>query len=432
MKAINEHHKLDVGQLAAFVAIDWADQEHVGCLLEAGGDQPEDFTMLQTPEDIDQWAVGLRERFGGKTVAVCLEQRRGALAFALLKYDFFVLCPVNPRQFARYREALDPGGAKDDPTDARLLLDLLVRHHDRLRVWKPDDEQTRLIAMLVQHRRDLVDQRTALVNQLAAVLKQYFPQALAMLEGRLASKMACAFLKRWPTLDALLRARPHTLRKFFYGQGSRSETKIGQRLEIAASATPLVTDPALVEACRTRAASLVALLQALHKPIADVEKRISELMDAHQDAELFTCLPGAGDVMAPRLLAAFGTDRNRYEAADEIQSYSGIAPVTRRSGGPAAKPMVSFRWACPNFLRQTFHEFAQHSLSGSKWAKAYYDLQRDRGKSHHAAVRSLAYKWIRILFRCWQTRTPYDEQRYLESLRKRQSPLAERLNLSTT
>ena len=427
MKEINAHHSLDVRNVAAFVAIDWADKVHVGCLVAAGSESPEDFEIDHTPEAIDEWVYVLRQRFAGRTVAVCLEQRRGALIFALLKYDFLVLCPINPRQFARYREALDPGGAKDDPTDARLMLDFLVRHHDRLRVWKPDDEQTRLIELLTEHKRNLVDQRTRLVNELNAVLKQYFPQAAAILARQLASKMACAFLAKWPTLEALQRAKPHTIRKFFYAQNSRSETRIEQRLELIAQATPLVTDPALLEACSLRAASLVARLRALHGPIADVQRRIRELMRTHQDGELFECLPGAGEVLAPRLLAAFGNDRARYETADEIQSYSGIAPVTRRTGGPQAKGTVSFRWACPKFLRQTFHEFAQHSRSSSIWARAYYELQTSRGKSHHAAVRALAYKWIRIIYRCWQTRTKYDEQRYLDSLRKRQSPLAERI-----
>ena len=294
-------------------------------------------------------------------------------------------------------------------------------------MWKPDDEQTRLLEMLCEQRRNLVDERTRLVNELGSVLKQYFPQAATLFEDQLKSKMACAFLERWPTLDALQRTRPQTIRKFFYAHRSRSETKIQQRLELIAQATPLVTDAALLEACRTRVESLVIRLQALLTPIARLDKRINELMDAHQDAALFRGLPGAGAALAPRLLAAFGSDRNCYESAEEIQSYSGAAPVTRRTVGPQAKPMVSFRWACPKFLRQTFHEFTQHSRSRSVWAGAFYELQRSRGKSHHAAIRSLAYKWIRIIFRCWKNRTAYDEQRYLKSLLQRQSPLSERI-----
>ena len=132
-------------------------------------------------------------------------------------------------------------------------------------------------------------------------------------------------------------------------------------------------------------------------------------------------LPGAGAALAPRLLAALGSQRDRYASAEEVQKYSGIAPVTERSG---KKKWVHFRWACPKFLRQSFHEWAEHSIAQSLWARAYYQQLRDRGKEHHAAVRALAFKWIRSVFRCWQDRAAYDENRYLAALAKRGSPLA--------
>jgi Transposase IS116/IS110/IS902 family len=124
--------------------------------------------------------------------------------------------------------------------------------------------------------------------------------------------------------------------------------------------------------------------------------------------------------MAPRLLAAFGSQRDRYCCAAELQTYSGIAPVTERSG---KRKWVHFRWACPKFLRQSFHEWAGHSIAQSVWARAYYQQQRGRGSDHHAAVRALAFKWIRILFRCWRDRVAYDENKYLAALAKRGSPL---------
>ena len=124
--------------------------------------------------------------------------------------------------------------------------------------------------------------------------------------------------------------------------------------------------------------------------------------------------------MAPRLLAALGSQRDRYASAEEVQKYSGIALVTERSG---KKKWVHFRWACPKFLRQSFHEWAGHSIAQSVWARAYYQQQRQRGKDHHAVVRALAFKWIRIVFRCWQDRVAYDETRYLRTLATRGSHL---------
>jgi transposase len=140
---------------------------------------------------------------------------------------------------------------------------------------------------------------------------------------------------------------------------------------------------------------------------------------------LFEDLPGAGAQLAPRLLAAFGEQRERFRSAEELQKYAGIAPVTERSG---KKSWVHWRLQCPKFLRQTFVEWAAQTISRSFWAGAYYRQQRAKGSSHHIAVRALAFKWIRILYRCWQTRTPYNETVYLNALRKRGSPLLANLS----
>ena len=135
---------------------------------------------------------------------------------------------------------------------------------------------------------------------------------------------------------------------------------------------------------------------------------------------LFSPLPGAAQVLAPRLLAAFGEDRQRYPQAAALQKYSGIAPVTKRSGKTT---WVHWRWQCPTFVRQTFVDWAAQTINKSAWAGAYYRQQRAKGCSYQVAVRALAFKWIRILHRCWQDRTPYDESKYLEALRRKGSPL---------
>ena len=135
---------------------------------------------------------------------------------------------------------------------------------------------------------------------------------------------------------------------------------------------------------------------------------------------LFRALPGAGPALAPRLLVAFGSDRERFQSAAELQTFSGVAPVTKRSGKQCN---VHRRWACPKFLLQTFHEFAHCSLQALRLGQSLLPPATIRGKGHHAALRTLAFKWIRILFRCWKTKIPYSEERYLESLRRRNAPL---------
>jgi transposase len=121
------------------------------------------------------------------------------------------------------------------------------------------------------------------------------------------------------------------------------------------------------------------------------------------------------------LLTAFGTDRSRFEVAGDLLNLTGVAPVRIASG---KRSSVHFRWACPKFLRQTFHEFATHSIRFCPWAQAYYQTQIARGKAHHVAVRALAFKWIRILFACWKNRVPYDPDRYLKALQTRGSEYA--------
>jgi transposase len=161
-------------------------------------------------------------------------------------------------------------------------------------------------------------------------------------------------------------------------------------------------------------------LRGLLAAIEHCDRAIAERAQRHPDYALFDALPGAGPVLAPRLLVAFGEQRERYGAAEEIQKYAGIAPVMERSG---KQSWVHWRCQCPKFLRQTFVEWAAESIRFSGWARAYYEQQRAKGASHQAAVRALAFKWIRIVFRCWQNRTPYDESVYLAALQRRGSSL---------
>jgi transposase len=411
--------------LAASIGLDWADAHHDVSLQESGSDTVERRRIAHTPEALKEWVAELRHRFGGRPVGLCVELSRGPLIHALLEYEFLVLFPVNPLSLKRFRDTFATSGAKDDPTDADLLLELLTKHRDRLRAWTPDDPKTRALGRLVQARRKTVDLRTRLTQQLRAELKGYFPQALDW-TGKLTNQLACDFLLRWPTLHSVQRARPETVRKFYYGHNCRRGDLIAKRLQEIRAAVPLTTDPAIVETSVLTVQMLARQIRLLGPSIARFEEEIDKLLADHPDAELFSSLPGAGPALAPRLLVAFGSNRERFDDAIEVQQYSGIAPVTERSG---KKTWVHWRWAAPTFLRQSFHEFAGFSILYSAWARAFYDLQRERGKGHHAALRALSFKWIRILFRCWQDRTPYDETHYLRALHKRGSPLIERLKL---
>jgi len=412
----NEVQKL---QFAALVGIDWADQKHAWCLQAADTTQRENGEVQHTPEAIEAWVGQLCRRFDNRPIAVAVEQVKGALVFMLSKYGSLHLFPVPPTMSAKMREALYPSGSKDDPRDADLLLELLLQHRDKLRRLSPDNEATRRVQNLVDERRNLVDEKTAQINRLTHQLKIYFPQMLEWFE-QLDTELVCALLERWPTLEELQKVPPERLRTFFHKQRCRYPELIERRLVGIRQAIPAIRDRAVIEAKSAVVKVSAQVIRSLVRGIADLDRKIEEAAAAHPDFFIFESLPGAGAVLAPRLLAAFGSQRERYASAEEVQTYSGIAPVMKRSG---KKKWVHFRWACPKFVRQSFHEWAGHSIAHSQWARSYYQQQRERGKGHHAAVRGLAFKWIRIVFRCWKDRAAYDESRYLITLAKRNSPL---------
>jgi transposase len=415
-------------EFAALIAIDWADQKHAWALEIPGSSRRESGTIDHTPEAVDVWATELRLRFGGQRIAVALEQSRGALVFMLTKYEHLVIFPVHPTVLVNYRKSFRPSGAKDDPSDADLLLDVLSLHRDKLRRLDPDTAETRTLQFLVEERRKLVHEKTRYSNRLTAHLKMYFPQVLLWFD-EIGSNIAAEFLECWPSLEKLQRAKAATIKRFFIDHNSRDPERIAERLEQIRQAVPATTDAAVALSSSTAIVVWAGLLKQVLAAIAIYDQKIAELARAHPDYALMKSFPGAGPALAPRLIAALGSQRERYRIAAEIQTYGGIAPVVASSG---KQRWVHWRWACPKFLRQTFHEWAVHSIAQSEWAREYYDRQLAKGKRRNTVIRSLAFKWIRILFRCWKDRKPYDEATYHRALaarRPNQVPAAQPVEL---
>jgi transposase len=406
-------------RFAAIVGIDWADKKHDLCLKPAGAERLEFSTLPHTPEAIDEWVNRLRQRFGDGAVAVCLESRKAPLIHVLLKYDTLVLFPVNPQTLARYRRALRPSRAKDDPSDAQLLIELVGRHPEQFPSWQPDSAALRCLTQLVEMRRRLVADKVRLTNRLTAALKLYFPQVLDWFKDK-DTLIFCHFLQRWPDLPAAQRAPKHTLLRFFESHNAHYADINAQRVVAIQAAMPLTHDVGVVEPNRLLTQMLIRQLLLVLDSIRRFDQEIAQRFSTMPDAELFATLPGAGVQFAPRLLTAFGEDRQRFPKADALAQYAGIAPVTERSGN---KHWVHWRYSCPKFLRQSFVEWARESTRHSFWARAFYQHQRELGKTHQMAVRALAFKWIRILWRCWQDRKPYNETTYLMSLQDKGSPL---------
>ena len=277
----------------------------------------------------------------------------------------------------------------------------------------------RALQRLVSDRRCLVQDRTRILNRLTNTLKAYFPQVLDWFEDKDTAVFA-DFLSRWPTLLAAQRARQRHPHQVLPEHNVRRSDAIERRLAALAAAVPLTRDQGVIGPAKLMVEALLPQLRSLRVAIERFEDEIQRVCGELPDFPVFEALPGAGPVVAPRLLAAFGERRERFPSAAAVQKYVGIAPVTERSGN---KHWVHWRFICSKFLRQTFVEWAAETIHRSFWARAFYERHRAKGATHNAAIRALAFKWIRILWRCWMERVPYDESRYLNSLQRRGSAL---------
>jgi transposase len=404
----------DHPQPGLFIGIDWADKKHDCHVIAPNGDGFHQ-ELPHSAEDIDAWVGKMLRLADGKPIAIMLEQSRGPLIHALMFRDNVLLYPINPKQLARYRESY-PGGGKDDPTDARYLARMLRERITTLTAWQPDDKNTRLLANLSQQRRKIVDGQTKLRQQLLAQLKCYFPIVLELFGTTRQQPLLLSVLRRWPDPRQLRHADRRLVRRVLREHRVREEHRQNEIIDRIRSARLLCSDEALLIPSAMAAKLLANQIQQTHKTIKEFDAKIDEAMKQHPDAHLFTSLRGAGPALAPRLLCAFGSQKDRWEDADSLAAFSGIAPVTRKSGKQC---QVKQRHACPKYLRQTFHEFADSARLYCPWSKARYHMLRDRGMKHNAAVRKIARSWIRILFRVWKTRTPFDCDRYIANLQQR-------------
>lgn len=408
--------------ITLWIGLDWADEKHFLSCWPADGSAKFTKELPQKPEELDCYFLQLHQQY--PRIGVCVEQSRGPLIYGLMKFDFVIIYPINPRSLAEYRRAFKLSGAKSDPSDGDLQAEIGFKHHDRLRSFEPQDPTTRKLALLSEHRRDLVQDRTGCLNRLTSTLKCYYPLALELVGEKLDGPMALKFLGRWPNLATLKKAASPTLRTFFYAQNSRSEELINARLAAIAVAKPLTEDPAILEPMQLLALAMVRQISSLQKTIAEYDQRVAEVFAQHDKARLCGALPGAGPALAPRLAAAFGTLPNNWPTAQDLLCLTGVAPVTRQSG---KQRTVHFRWVRPKFVHQTFVEFAKCSIPQCEWAQLLYQHLVLKGKSRWMAIRIIAFKWIRILWRCWKNNTLYDETRYVRSLQKRGLKLYESL-----
>ncbi len=388
--------------LAHFAGIDFARSQHVFVVIDRQGVVCE---TLEFRHDPDGWAQlrALAQRYPQLPVAV--ETSRGAVVEQLLAAGLRVY-PVNPKAAQRYRERRAPAGAKDDQRDAATLADALRLDGADWGELQARDPILVELQLLCRDEITLIEQRTALVNQLRQCLYEYYPAALEAFDDWL-SPASWAFVQRFPTPEKLQQAGRRNWEKFLHAHKLWRPEKIETRMTAFAHATVLSGGTAAVAAKSLLALTLVRLLTALEAQLDQYRQRIVEVFDRHPDHDVFGSLPGAGPKLAPRLLSELGDDRARFADVVGVQCLAGTAPITKRTG--KSKPHQYIRWACDRTLRAAVHQWADHSRDHCAWAQVYYQTHRDAGQSHACALRCLGQRWLKILWKMWQTHTRYDE-----------------------
>jgi transposase len=383
--------------------VDWAKDDHAVSVVAPDGEQTHRFSVTHD-------ATGLRmlvKRLA-KTgvVEVGIERPDGPVVDAL-RGAGLVVYVIPPGQLKNLRSRYGSAGNKDDRFDAYVLADVVRTDRRRLRPLLVDQPATTALRQLTRARKDLVAHRIAVANQLRAHLQICLPGAVGLFAD-IDSAISLRFLDRFDTqtrADWLSVTRWQAWLASVGYCGRTTAQTLHQRLSGAPRGT---TGPAGDTAAAVTAA-FVATLRTITAQIDALAARISEQLDLHPDAEIFTSLPRSGTVRAARLLAEIGDARGRFPTADSMACLAGVAPSTRQSGKVKA---VSFRWGADKQLRDAICDFAGDSRHANPWAADLYRRAIARGHDHPHAVRVLARAWIGVIWACWTTNTPYDPDRH--------------------
>jgi transposase len=397
-------------QFIHFAGFDWARQDHHIVVVDRGG---KIVLSLAVPETAEGWAnlrTKLSELLGGdlSKLAVTVETTCGPAVERLLEMGVAVF-PVNPKSAQRYRDRKSPAGVKSDERDAFCFADALRTDGHGWRRLRPQDPLTAELRLLCRDEIVLIEQRTALVNQLRATLHEYYPAALEAFDDWV-SPASWDLVLIFPTPVELVAAGRRRHQSFLHAHKLYRPQTADKRLEIFSRADQFASPSVAV----TRAKSLLAVtlakqLRTLQAQLNEYREKIMKLFKDHPDRDCFGSLPGAGEKLAPRLLAELGSDREQFDSPDALRCYAGTAPVLIQSGKTR---FVLLRRACNTTLRATVHLWADTSRKTCAWAQTYYQQKKSQGLTHAAALRCLGQRWLKILWKMWQDNLPYDEARH--------------------
>lgn len=397
-----------------YIGVDWADAEHAIWVADEQGMPVLQRAVPHTAEGLAEWGRWLDEQRAADTeLWAAIERPDGRVVDFLLDHGV-VVYPVNPKALDRARDRFRMSQAKSDPFDAQVLADLLRTDHARLHALQPSSEAAQELKLLTRDYARLVREQTRLGNQLTATLKEYYPRALEICED-LTTQRARAFLRAYPTPEALTALPAKQWQRFARAQhwSAAQAATLWTRLQ-----APQLPVPAHVVRAKARLVGvLVAQLEAAVQAVGEYREAVTGFFGTLPAAEWATTLPAGHGTTVPTLCAELGDAPGRWASWQHLQGHSGVVPVTVRSGKYRS---IRFRFACNKHLRTSAHQFALCSLQHSEWARAYYDRQRAGGHRHHAALRALAAKWLKIIFVLWARHVPYREEHHLATMARQQ------------
>jgi transposase len=414
----------DWTQHAYFAALDWASDHHDVIVLDRHGAVEAEFRFAHTAEGWAEFTAQMQPFLGNP---LTLETSSGPAVDQLLQRGW-ALYPVAPTAAAHYRERKVPSGTKTDRHDTWALADALRTDGHAWRPLRPQDEATATLRALCRDEIALIQQRSALVNQLQAALREYYPAALAAFDDWTAPH-AWALVLQFPTPAQLQAAGRRKWEKFLHTHRLWREQTVQTRLDLFTRAQALPASPAVTIAKSLLAVSLAKVLVTLQTQLDEYRRRITEAFRQHPDHDVFGSLPGAKAKLGPRLLSEIGAVRQEYPDADALMCQAGVSPVSYQSG---QVEKCRLRRACNKVLRYTVHLWADASRKTCAWAQAYYQQKRAEGHSHASALRCLGKRWLKILWRLWQGGQPYNEAKYLAQLQRRNSPTWAKLQAAHT
>lgn len=407
-------------EITHYAGFDWAKDHHAVVVVDAQGRSVTDFEFAHS---LEGWKSFVAKTSAWPNLAVAVETSQGAAVDQLLQRECAVY-PVHPVSAQSYRQRKAPSGTKTDHLDAWGLADALRVDGHGWRPLQPLDPLTQQLRLLCRDEVVLIEQRTALVNQLQQALAEYYPAALEAFEDWTAA-FTWEFVLAFPTPQALVTAGQRRWEKFLHTHKLWRPETAEKRLQLFARADQFQASQPIVRAKSQLALSLCKLLGTLGQQLKLYRQQIQALFQQHPDHDLFGSLPGAKQVLAPRLLGAVGNDPDRYGSQEVLQCIAGTAPVSYQSG---RINQVHIRWACDKFTRHTVHLWADCFRKASAWGQTYYQHKRDQGMSHACALRCLGQRLLKILFRMLETKTPYDAELHARNQQKHGSWVLQLVN----